>query len=83
MDYNAQNAEVDRNYNFFQRHLSGYLRQNAGRYALLRHAALVGFFDTPREALDVAKQKFDDGIYSLQEVTAEPIDLGIFSHAGS
>lgn len=83
MDREAQNLEVDRNFDFFQRNLSKYLPEHAGQYALLRHAQLVGFYTSVRDAISVARERFPDSIYSLQEVTAEPVDLGFFSHAGS
>lgn len=82
MDDRAQLLEVDRNYDFFQRNVSTFLVDHADEYALLRDAAVVGFFKSIRAAGDAADDLFADGIYSIQEVTIEPIDLGIFSHAG-
>jgi hypothetical protein len=49
----------------------------------MRDGEVVGFFDTPREALKAAAEKFSDGIFSIQEVTDEPIDLGFWSHVAS
>jgi len=83
MDRTAQRAEVDRNYDAFSRQLATYLAQHRDDYALMRGGEVIGFFKTVREALTEAGRRFPDGIYSLQEVTDEPIDLGIFSHAGS
>jgi hypothetical protein len=77
----AQQArEVDENYDFFQRHLNDYLAGHRGEYALLKNRTLVGFFAQPVEALDAALGQFADGVFSIQEVTDEPIDLGFFSH---
>ena len=72
-------AEVDRNYDFFQRNLASYLSGHAGQYALLKSAALVGFFDGPGEAYRAGLAQFPDEIFSLQEVTDQPVDLGVFS----
>jgi hypothetical protein len=83
MDRAAQMDQIDRNYDFFQRNLASYLVDHADEYALLRDERLIGFFKEVRDASDMGHRLFADGIYSIQEVTADPIDLGIFSHAGS
>lgn len=72
-------TEVDRNYDFFQRNLASYLGDHSGRYALLKSAALVGFFDGPGEAYRAGLARFPDHIFSIQEVTDKPIELGVFS----
>lgn len=71
--------EVDRNYDFFQRHMSEYLPCEFGRYALLRHGQIVGFFDSADVAEERGEQ-FEDGIYSIQLVDPAPINLGAFSN---
>ncbi|WP_439544987.1 hypothetical protein [Sandarakinorhabdus sp.] len=82
MDNDAQRREVDQNYDRFQRILGSILAEHEGQIALMRHGEIVGFFDHVRDALNCARSRFSDGIFSLQDVTREPIDLGIFSHAG-
>lgn len=52
---------------------------HAGEYALLKDRNVVGFFRTVREADNVGHQRYPDGIYSVQEVDDQPIDLGWFS----
>ena len=79
MDANHLASEVDRNYDYFQRHISEYLPREFGRYALLRHGQVVGFFNRA----DIAEEKgeqFADGIYSIQLVDPAPINLGAFSN---
>jgi hypothetical protein len=71
--------EVDRNYDFFQRHMSEYLPLEFGRYALLRHGQVLGFFDSA-DAAEEQGEQFEDGIYSIQLVDPAPIDLGAFSN---
>lgn len=80
MDHARQKLEVDQNYDAFVRLLGTILRDHRDQLALMRDGQVVGFYDTPREALEVAAQKFPDGIFSIQEVTDEPIDLGFWSH---
>ncbi len=82
MDLEQQRNEVDRNYDFFMRTIDKYLGDHANEFALIRNAEIIGFFPTVRAAGEAGDGRFPDGRYSIQEVTLEPIDLGIFSHAG-
>ena len=83
MDYTRQKLEVDRNYDKFARILGELLSNHRDQLALMRDGQVVGFYDTPREALEAASALFPDGIFSIQEVTDEPIDLGFWSHVAS
>lgn len=71
--------EIDRNYDFFQRNLSKYLKDHAGQYALLKGANLIAFFDGPGEAYRDGLARFADELFSIQEVRSEPIHLGHMS----
>lgn len=82
MDAARQRAEVDRNYSAFTRILGAILPEHRDQLALMRDGAIVGYFATPLEALRAASEMFPDGIFSVQEVTDEPIDLGFWSHVG-
>ena len=82
MDPARQKLEVDHNYDVFMRLLGGLLKDHRDQLALMRDGEIVGYFDTPRDALRAASEKFADGIFSIQEVTDEPIDLGFWSHVG-
>lgn len=77
----ARNAEIDKNFQFFQGFVGELLPAEAGKYALLRHERCVAVFDTVVEAVRAGHTKFDDGLFSIQEVTDAPLDLGFFSHA--
>ena len=83
MDSELQTREVDENYDFFQRNLVKFLHSHKDEYALLRSREIVGFYENPGQAFAAGREKFADGIFSIQEVTDEPIDLGFFSHAGA
>jgi hypothetical protein len=82
MDPERQRQEVDRNYDAFTRVLGTILADHRDQLALMRDARIVGYYDTPRDALRAATELFPDGIFSIQEVTDEPIDLGFWSHVG-
>ena len=80
-DQEAIQREVDQNYEAFQALLPTLLPAQAGKYALMRHAEIVEYFDTIDDALKYATKVFDDEIYSIQQVTETVEDLGFFSHA--
>lgn len=83
MDGDALNREVDQNYDYFQRRIASYLPRERGRYALIRHLKIVGFYDDPGEAAREGSKRFADEIFSIQEVTDAPIDLGLYSYASN
>ena len=83
MDAQLQKQQVDQNYDVFMRKLGSILEAHRDQLALMRDGKIVGYFDTPREALQVATERFPDGIFSIQEVTDEPIDLGFWSHVAA
>lgn len=83
MDVARQKLEVDRNYDAFTRLLGGLLADHRDQLALMRDGQIVDFYRTPRQALEAAAERFPDGIFSIQEVTDEPIDLGFWSHVAS
>lgn len=80
MDAERQRQQVDRNYDSFVRMLGELLPRHRDQLALMRDGEVVGFYETPRAALEAASEKFPDRIFSIQEVTDEPIDLGFWSH---
>ncbi|MDO6416026.1 hypothetical protein Q4F19_16670 [Sphingomonas sp. BIUV-7] len=83
MGQSAQLAEVDRNYDAFVRNLSMYLQDHRGAFALMKNANVIGFYGKPGDAFREGAARFPDGIFSIQEVTDEPIDLGFLSHVGN
>ncbi len=71
---------VDANYEAFSKRLPELLKTNPGQFALLRDQEIVEFFSSAREAAQHGERTFDDGLFSVQEVTDEAVDLGWFSH---
>lgn len=74
-------AEVDQNYDWFQRNLKNFLADHTGEYAVLRRQTVQGFFESPGEAFRKALADFPDRIFSIQQVVDEPLDLGFLSLA--
>lgn len=80
MPQDQQRIEVDRNYDAFTRALGGIMAAHRDQYALMREGAIVAYFDKPGDAYREGAARYPDMIFSIQEVTDEPIDLGFWSH---
>ena len=74
-------AEVDANYEAFEAMLPKLMREHAGKTVLLRKGNVEGIFADSAVALAAGRERFEDGLFSIQEVTDRPVDLGFFSHA--
>ena len=83
MDEPARRHEIDANYDYFQRQLARLLPVHEGQYALLKSGKIEGLFDRPGDAYRDGLSRFADGLFSIQEVTDEPLQLGFFSLAGT
>ena len=76
-------VEIDRNYEFFRSYLPSIVADHRGEFAVLHNRNCVGIYRTLIQAVTEAVNQFDEGHYSIQEVTDTPLDLGFFSHAGN
>lgn len=76
---NSHHAEIDHNYDFFQRSLATLLLEHRGEYALIRHQKIIGWFAKPGDAYRDGLARFADRIFSIQEATDEPVELGAMS----
>lgn len=79
----TQREEVERNYRAFRKRLPDILREHRNKFALMRDAKIVDFFDTSRDAFVAGSNMYADGRFSIQEVTDQAVDLGYLSHAGT
>lgn len=77
----ASQKTIDDNYAAFERVLPDIMQQYAGRFALMRDAKIVDFYDTARDAVTAGTCLYEDGEFSVQEVTQTPVNLGYFSYA--
>jgi len=74
--------QVARNYQAFVAELPELCKTQAGKFALMHDGKIVEFFDTMRDAYFAGLKLFEqEGRFSVQEVVAEPVDLGYYSHA--
>jgi hypothetical protein len=77
----AIEREIDANFDFFQRSLGSFLPQYDGKFALIKNCTVVRFYDNEFEAEAEGEERFADGLYSIQQVSEKPADLGFFSYA--
>jgi hypothetical protein len=76
-----KNIEVRQNYEFFKTMLPSLIEKHGyGKFALLRKKQLIGIFDSADDAIKAARLGFEDGMFSVQEVTDLPINLGFYSY---
>lgn len=80
-DLSIYQREVDRNYEVFQQLPDDYCRRYHGMHALMKNQKIVQLFSNGDDAYRAAKLIYKDKPFSIQEVGAEPIDLGFYSHA--
>ena len=78
-----QRVEVDHNHDALQRQLGNLLPNHRGEYALMKGRVIVEYYSTPGNAYRAGLTRYEDRLFSIQEVTDEPIDLGFFSHVGN
>ena len=74
-------SEIQANFAAFEEKLPDLVSTHKGKFALMRHREIIEFFDTARDAFLTGQQLYGDGLFSVQEVVALPVDLGFFSHA--
>jgi hypothetical protein len=76
--------QIDLNYQAFQQQLPTLVTSHPGKFALMRDGQIIEFFDTARDAYVAGQRLFEqDKLFSIQEVTETPVDLGFFSHASA
>ena len=69
--------QIDKNYTAFTALLPDLMKTSAGKWALLRDAALEGVFDTARDARLAGEKLYADGLFSVQQVRNRAVDLGL------
>lgn len=78
---NNLKEHIKLNYKAFEQQLPKLLPAYADKFALIRNEKIVEIFDTAHDAYIAAKKLYSDDLFSIQQITATPADLGFFSHA--
>ena len=75
--------EVDDNFAVFKKLLEqGKIPdEKYGKFALMKDREITGYYTTSEDAYQAGILSYKDGLFSIQEVTQELIDLGYYSHA--
>ena len=73
-------AEIDRNFQAFKRLLPTIKLSHSEEYALLRDRKIIRYFGEASDAFMYAERNYSDGVFSIQKVTDDVVDLGYFSH---
>jgi hypothetical protein len=73
--------EVDENYDEFRKLLPAIIGQHRDKYALMKNRKILGYFSTAQDAREAADSFVSDGIYSIQQVTDTPLNLGFYTNA--
>ena len=81
MSSKDRNAELERNYSAFCSILPNLIRSDPNKYALMRQGNLEHIFTSAGKAYSYALSKYGDSVFSIQQITDKPVDLGFFSHA--
>jgi hypothetical protein len=76
-----EQKEVRRNYEAFMQELPELLVTQRDKFALMRDAKIVEFFDTSGDAYRAGQKLYPDQRFSIQQVIDSVVDLGFFSHA--
>ena len=64
--------EVAANYDFFASRVNDLMAEHEGRFALLRHQEIVGYYPDFNAAVDAGEARFADQAFSVQEVRTAP-----------
>ncbi len=72
--------EVDQNYDFFKTQLPEFIKEHKGEFALLRHQKIIQFFPDAKDAFFFGQEEYPDDMFSIQEITNEPVRLGIMEY---
>lgn len=68
--------EVDKNYDFFKQELPKIIIGHLGQFVLLRHQAIIDYFDTFEDAQKYAIAMYKDELFSVQKVEDTVLNLG-------
>ena len=75
-----QGREVTANFAAFKRLEPDIPAEHDGRHALMRGGAIISYHPDAVAAYHAGLELYPDRIFSIQQVRAEPLDFGWFSH---
>jgi len=73
--------QIERNFEAFSQRINEYIPIHANKYALMHDGEVVEFYSGWEDAYKTGMLLYkDDKLFSIQQVTKTPVDLGFFSH---
>ena len=78
-----KDREVHENYKAFKKMLPSLIEKHRSQYALMHEREVVGIYSTAQDAAQTGHLLYEDDMFSIQEITDVPIDLGFYSHVVS
>ncbi len=80
----TQHEQVEINFKSFQELLPTIIQEHRGKHALMKDTKIIAYFDTHKDAMIAGEllygNIYEDGRYSVQEVTDKLIQLGMFTY---
>lgn len=75
--------EVDNNFSAIQGLIEkGKINPEVhGKYALMKSKEIKGYYSTWGDAYQAGLLKYEDNMFSIQQITRAVVDLGYYSHA--
>ncbi len=52
-----------------------------GKYALMKDKEIKGYYSTWNDAYQAGSLKYEDKLFSIQQIITDVVDLGYYSHA--
>lgn len=77
----TRGQEIEANFVAFQVAVEALIPAHEGQFALMRHGEIIQVYSQLVDAVVAGHSEYPDGMFSIQEVTTKPLDLGFFSHA--
>ena len=79
----TQREQVEINYTAFKKMIDKIIVDHRGKFALMHDGKIIAYFDTSKDAFTAGQLLYgciyEQGRYSVQEVTDRVIDLGGYS----
>ena len=72
-------TELRRNFEEFKKILPTIVDAHESEYALMRNGEILDYYVSASKALKAGIGRFDDELFSVQEVRTNPADFGWFS----
>lgn len=83
-DYRSKKqSEVDSNFSTVQELIEKKKipSEMYGKYALMKNKEIKGYYSTSEDAYQAGSLKYEDGLFSIQQIVTDAVDLGYYSRA--